>query len=92
MTNHPLRTWRQSRQISASALGVELGVTKWAVCDYERTRRFPGPSVLAAIERVTEGEISASQMLAAYQAAPTAPPPVATVDSSTSKTCCGGEA
>lgn len=67
MTNHPLRSWRIANDLTAAAFGATVGITKYAVCDYERRRRFPGPAVLSAIEHVTGGAISASVMLAAYQ-------------------------
>lgn len=74
MTNHPLRRWRKENDRTAARFGAEIGVTKFAVCDYERCRRFPGPATIAAIERVTGGAVSASDLVAAHQRLPGASP------------------
>lgn len=79
---HPLRQWRKTQGLTEEALGLLLGVHKAAVASWELRRRFPGPAHIAAIERVTSGAVTASDLVAAHQRpsgdrdpAPEAPPP-----------------
>lgn len=81
-TNHPLRDWRTRRDMTLQAFGERVGAAKSTIAAYELRLRFPVPAMLEAIERETNGVITASVMLAAYQAvgapperaAPTPPP------------------
>jgi transcriptional regulator with XRE-family HTH domain len=67
MTNHPLRIWRITNGVSGGAFGTAVGVTKFAIYDYELGRRFPRPAVLDRIEKATGGAVSAATMLSAYR-------------------------
>lgn len=60
---HPLKTWRDSRGLTQTALALLLGVRKNSVHRYERGERFPRPRILARIETVTAGAITARDFL-----------------------------
>lgn len=73
--NHPLRTWRRAKDLTLEQFGGLIGAAKSTVAAYELRLRFPGAAVLAEIERVTGGQVTASMMVDAYQITPPAPPP-----------------
>ncbi|MCJ8143832.1 helix-turn-helix transcriptional regulator [Ancylobacter sp. A5.8] len=65
MANHLLRDWRTSRGLTLEEFGQQVGVSPYAVWSYEAGRRHPRPKVLAAIVRVTAGEVGADAFLPA---------------------------
>lgn len=59
-----------TRRLSLAAFAREVGgVTRSAVHKYVHGDRFPEASVAARIEEVTEGEVTASDMLATWRRA-----------------------
>ncbi|MFK8250207.1 helix-turn-helix domain-containing protein [Ancylobacter terrae] len=68
--NHSLRRWRLERGLTCDQAGALIGVHGTAFGKYELGRRFPRPSILAAIIRATDGAVTANDFLAAEHADP----------------------
>lgn len=58
MDEHPLRRWRQDKNLSLEALGEQIGVTRSALSNYETGNRIPRPKVMQRIQKVTRGKVS----------------------------------
>ncbi len=62
-TNHPLRAWRLSKDLTVKQLAALIGVEGPTITSYELGRRMPRPIVMAAIESVTLRRVTASDFL-----------------------------
>ena len=61
-----LKTWRIERDITQAALAALLGTTNATVCRIEAGEQWPGADLMAAIEAVTDGAVTASDILARH--------------------------
>ena len=61
-----LRSWRKAKKLTQSALAERLGVTVPTVSRIEVGQQWPTPHLMAAIERVTRGHVSAADILKDY--------------------------
>jgi len=64
-----LKTWRTERDITQAALAALLGTTPPTVCRIEAGEQWPGAELMAAIENVTGGAVTASDILARHKTA-----------------------
>jgi DNA-binding XRE family transcriptional regulator len=61
-----LRSWRKAKKLTQSALAERLGVTVPTVSRIEVGQQWPTPHLMAAIEKVTRGHVSAADILKDY--------------------------
>lgn len=64
-----LETYLKEQSISPEAFAVQLGVSKFAVQKWMRGERFPRAEHLIAIDRATDGAVTASDLLVMPEAA-----------------------
>lgn len=64
---HPLRRWRYQHRVTALQLADLIGVSLPAVSAYEIGRRHPRPAIMARIEAVTCGAVTASDFLPSFK-------------------------
>ena len=64
-----LKTWRIERDITQAALAALLRTTPPTVCRIESGEQWPGAELMAAIEQVTDGAVTASDILARHKSA-----------------------
>lgn len=64
-TKHPLAIWRksQAKPLSQYDLGPLIGVSRWMVNAIETGRRQPSRDLIAAISKVTDGEVGFDQFV-----------------------------
>jgi transcriptional regulator with XRE-family HTH domain len=62
-TVHPLRSYRRRAELSQSALGEALGVSKSLISRWESGTRSPRLPEIVAIERLTGGAVTANDFL-----------------------------
>ena len=55
---HPLRRWRLSRKLTLAEAAGLLGVGKSSLSAYETGQKLPRAATMAAIRRVTGGEVT----------------------------------
>lgn len=68
-TMSDLKTWRTQREMTQAALAALLGTTPPTVCRIEAGEQWPAPQLMLAIERVTQGKVTASHILAHHMSA-----------------------
>ncbi len=61
-----LKEWRQSRGLRTGTVAKQLGVCWWTWDRWERGRIYPPIGKWAAIETLTEGAITARDLLAGW--------------------------
>jgi transcriptional regulator with XRE-family HTH domain len=62
-----LKTWRTERHLNQSELAELLCTNTANVSRIETGNQWPGPELMAAIERVTKGRVTASNILQVYR-------------------------
>lgn len=67
---HPLAAWRNANRMTQVALAEKLGSTRWTINSIETGRRRPSFALADAINRVTDGEVTANDFLAVTAPAP----------------------
>jgi len=65
MLTHPLAEYRQKKGLSQRELGEALGVSSVTISRWESWDRFPGPTHLAEIFRLTRATLP--QLLGPHQ-------------------------
>lgn len=58
-----LRSWRKSSGLNAAQLAKKVGASVEAIYCYERGSRRPRPDIAQRIESVTNGEVTAAELL-----------------------------
>jgi transcriptional regulator with XRE-family HTH domain len=69
---HPLKTYRTARHLTLEAFAEMIGVTKSIVSRWEAGKVLPRAETMRAIERLTCGEVKASEIVDAYSSIPEA--------------------
>lgn len=62
-----LKTWRTERSLTQSDVAASIGTTVPTISRIEAGEQWPGAELMARIERVTEGAVTASDILARYR-------------------------
>ena len=63
-----LKAWRKAKSLTQGKLAARIGTTTPTICKIENGDQWPGPKTLAAIEKTTRGEVTASDIAADYNA------------------------
>jgi DNA-binding transcriptional regulator YdaS (Cro superfamily) len=66
---HPLRRWLFERQQTAMAFAAQHGVSQSYLSECLSYRKLPSMPFAAAVTKATRGEVTANDLLAAYEAA-----------------------
>lgn len=66
---HPLTTYRRDKSLTQEAFGVLVGASKGMVSKWEAGGVLPRPIVIARIEDITGGDVSASHLVRFFNAA-----------------------
>lgn len=61
-----LKTWRIERSLTQSDVAASIGTTTPTVSRIEAGEQWPGAELMARIERITDGAVTASDILARY--------------------------
>lgn len=64
-----LQSWLTEQKISHAEFAVRVGATKHAVGKWVRGERMPRPVVMEKIGRITEGQVTANDFMAAHRRA-----------------------
>ena len=62
-----LPDWLHAHDLTDAAFAARIGVTRQALHRYKRGERFPHRDVLARINKVTRGEVSANDFMVLVQ-------------------------
>ncbi|HEY0120573.1 MAG TPA: helix-turn-helix transcriptional regulator [Rhizobium sp.] len=63
---HVLTVYRRKNALTLAALGSLLGVTKGMLSKWETGKAFPRARYIARIHEITDGQITANDMLRSY--------------------------
>lgn len=61
-----LKTWRTKRNLTQGELAAMLGTNHPNISRIETGQQWPGPNLMSLIEKVTKGEVTASDVLRSY--------------------------
>lgn len=65
---HPLTLYRKKHQLTLEAFGLRIGATKGMISKWEAGKTMPRARIMGLIVAVTDGEVSADQLLNAFNA------------------------
>lgn len=63
---HPITTYRRDKNLTQEAFGTPVGATKSMVSRWEACLILPRPQFIEKIENVTNGAITASAIIRAF--------------------------
>jgi transcriptional regulator with XRE-family HTH domain len=64
-TDHPLRLWRQSKQVTLAQLADTLDVSTSHLSEIERGRNKPSLKLAMRLSQATDGEVSVEEFVRA---------------------------
>ncbi len=58
-----LKEWLKKEKITSNEFAIKIGVTNISVCRWIRNKRYPNFMNLYAIQKMTNGEVTASDFI-----------------------------